>query len=125
MHARGTAPIIEPMSTEREYDQDTGGDGDENTLDGSEGLDADVLTTDGEDVTMIPPETWRSAEENQTLDEKLEAERPDVDASVLDGDGVPAKTQDAVDYLDPDDPRVIAEDDDQGVDDQDGLDDQA
>ena len=45
------------MSTEREYDQDTDGDYDENTLDGSEGLDADTISTDGEDLTVDAPES--------------------------------------------------------------------
>ena len=67
------------MSTEREYDQDTDGDYDENTLDGSEGLDADTISTDGEDLTVDAPESWKPVEENDTLDEKLSAERPDVD----------------------------------------------
>ena len=74
--------------TERQYDQDTDGDYDENTLDGSEGLDADVITTDNEDLTVDAPETWKPIEENHDLDDKLAAERPDVDSPEPEDEGV-------------------------------------
>ena len=45
-----------------DYDADTTGDFDENTLDGSEGLDADHLTGDGANDVMDPPVRWRGAE---------------------------------------------------------------
>lgn len=89
----------------RDYDQDTVGDHDETTLDGSEGLDADVLTTDGEDLTMEAPESWIPAEEHHDLDDKLAAERPDVGESAggqADGSRDPADGRlDAIDELDP------------------------
>ena len=40
------------VMTERQYDQDTDGDYDENTLDGSEGLDADVITVSYTHLTL-------------------------------------------------------------------------
>ena len=39
----------------------------------------DTISTDGEDLTVDAPESWKPVEENDTLDEKLAAERPDVD----------------------------------------------
>ena len=89
------------MSTEREYDQDTDGDYDENTLDGSEGLDADVISTDGEDLTVDAPESWKPAEEHDTLDEKLAAERPEDDTPQSGGQGLDGERHDAIDDLDP------------------------
>lgn len=99
----------------RDYDQDTVGDHDETTLDGSEGLDAETLTTDGEDLTVEPPEGWIPAEEHHDLDDKLAAERPDV------GDRAGGDTEqrqdpaderrDAIDELDPEgSTRVLGED---------------
>lgn len=93
------------MDTEREYDQDTVGDHDENTLDGSEGLDADAITTDGEDLPAEPTEEWQSAQEDESLDERLDAERPDVGAAPAD------ERSDAIDALDPEgESRVLGED---------------
>ena len=89
------------MNTEREYDQDTVGDYDENTLSGSEGLDADVITTDNEDLTVDAPESWKPVEENDTLDEKLAAERPDVDPPAPEDEGVAEEPRDQIDGLDP------------------------
>jgi len=65
------------MTTPDDYDPDTTGDMDENTLDGSEGLDADVLTSDGEDLTVDAPERWTDDDRGAALDERLAAERPD------------------------------------------------
>lgn len=125
MRISRTCPTLSDMDTEheddrgRDYDQDTVGDHDETTLDGSEGLDADVLTTDGEDLTMEPPETWIPAEEHHGLDEKLAAERPDVGetpggATVDTGSEgrVPAdERRDAIDELDPEgETRVLGQD---------------
>ena len=62
-----------------DYDADTTGDFDENTLDGSEGLDADPMTGDGENYVMDPPDRWRGAEPHDTLDRRLAEEKPDVD----------------------------------------------
>ena len=61
------------------YDADTTGDFDENTLDGSEGLDATVITGDGENYVMDVPDKWRGADPHDTLDSRLAEEKPDVD----------------------------------------------
>lgn len=99
------------MDTSREYDQDSSGDVDEHTLPGSEGLDADTITTDGEDLTMDAPEEWKPAEEHDTLDEKLAAERPDTDAPAGDTTGDDDEVRDAIDELDPEGTtRVLGED---------------
>lgn len=100
---------------ERDYDQDTVGDHDETTLDGSEGLDADTLTTDGEDLPAEAPETWIPAEEHRDLDDKLSAERPDVgeQSAGAGGDqpGSADERRDAIDELDPEgETRVLGED---------------
>ena len=96
---------------ERDYDPDTVGDHDENTLDGSEGLDADVITTDGEDLTVEAPETWIPAEEHHDLDDKLAAERPDVDEKAGTAYAEPdAERDDPIDDLDPEgETRVLGE----------------
>lgn len=98
------------MGNEREYDQDTVGDYEENTLDGSEGLDADVTTTDGEDLPAEAPETWKRHEEDESLDERLDAERPDVGEGSADP-GDEDERRDAIDELDPEgETRVLGED---------------
>lgn len=61
-----------------DYDADTTGDFDETTLDGSEGLDGDFLTGDGENEVMQPPERWHGAEPHDTLNKRLAEENPDV-----------------------------------------------
>lgn len=102
------------MDTEREYDQDTVGDYDENTLDGSEGLDADTITTDGEDLPAEAPEEWKPLEEDESLEERLEAERPDVGEPDAEGGTAPGdddERTDAIDDLDPGgETRVLGED---------------
>lgn len=102
------------MDTEREYDQDTVGDFDENTLDGSEGLDADAITTDGEDAPVEAPEERTPVEEDETLDDRLAAERPDVDergAGGVTGPDDDDERTDAIDDLDPEgETRVLGED---------------
>lgn len=98
---------------ERDYDQDTVGDHDETTLDGSEGLDADAITTDGEDLPVEAPEERTPVEEDETLEDRLSAERPDVGergaAGVTDPDD--DEPTDAIDDLDPEgETRVLGED---------------
>ncbi len=110
------SPTIDGMDTEREYDQDTVGDYDVNTLDGSEGLDADAITTDGEDLTADAPETWKPADEDESHDERLRAERPDVGESdgpthPVDPAGPDDEPRDQIDQLDPEgETRVLGED---------------
>lgn len=99
------------MDTSREYDQDTAGDFEDNPLPGSEGLDADTITTDGEDLTMDAPEQWTPAEEHDTLDEKLAAERPDTNVPAGETSGDDDDVSDAIDQLDPEGTtRVLGED---------------
>ncbi|HHU44418.1 MAG TPA: hypothetical protein GXZ46_02050 [Actinomycetales bacterium] len=62
-----------------DYDADTTGDFDENTLDGSEGLDGDLMTGDGENYVMDAPDRWRGAEPHDTLNKRLAEENPDFD----------------------------------------------
>ena len=89
------------MENPRAFDQDTVGDYDENTLDGSEGLDATVNSTDGEDLPVDAPEERAMVEENDTLDEKLAAERPDVDSPEPEDAGISAEPRDQIDDLEP------------------------
>ncbi len=111
MRAHLEFSTIGTMSTEREYDQDTDGDFDDHPLPGSEGLDADTITTDGEDLTMDAPEEWKPVEEHDTLDEKLAAERPDTSARVGDSAGDDGEVRDAIDQRDPEvTTRVLGED---------------
>ena len=67
------------MSDGLDYDPDTTGDFDETTLDGSEGLDGDFLTGDGENYVMDPPDRWRGASPHDTLGKRLAEEKPDID----------------------------------------------
>src|SRR5699024_11923097 len=89
---------------------------DVNTLDGSEGLDADAITTDGEDLTADAPETWKPADEDESHDERLRAERPDVGESdgpthPVDPAGPDDEPRDQIDQLDPEgETRVLGED---------------
>lgn len=62
-----------------DYDPDTTGDFDETTLDGAEGLDGDVISSDGENYVMDAPDSWRGAEPHDTLDARLAEEKPDID----------------------------------------------
>ncbi|MDO4610674.1 hypothetical protein [Corynebacterium sp.] len=62
-----------------DYDADTTGDFDETTLDGSEGLDGDVITSDGENYVMDAPDSWRGADPHDSLDSRLAEEKPDID----------------------------------------------
>ena len=52
--------------------------GPDNTLSPSESLDSDEVRNDDGDIVVDPPDRWIDADEDQTLDEKLAAEEPDV-----------------------------------------------
>jgi hypothetical protein len=52
--------------------------GPDNTLGPSESLDSDEVRNDDGDIVVDPPEEWIEPEEDETLDEKLAAEVPDV-----------------------------------------------
>lgn len=57
-------------------DYDDGGP--DNTLGPSESLDSDEVRNDDGDTVVDPPDEWIEAEEDESLDEKLAAEVPDV-----------------------------------------------
>jgi hypothetical protein len=52
--------------------------GPDDTLSPSESLDSDEVRNDDGDIVVDPPEQWIDAEVDETLDEKLAAEVPDV-----------------------------------------------
>jgi hypothetical protein len=55
-------------------------------LDPSESLDSDEIRNDDGDDVADPPERWIEAKEDETLDERLADEEPDVDADADDSD---------------------------------------
>ncbi|MGB3481678.1 MAG: hypothetical protein WBB07_05580 [Mycobacterium sp.] len=59
-------------------DGDYDDEGPDNTLSPSESLDSDEVRNDDGDIVADPPERWIEVEEEQSLDEKLAAEVPDV-----------------------------------------------
>ncbi len=73
-----------------------------------EALDSDEVRNDDGDEVVDPPERWIDAREDETLDERLSDEEPDVrpsDVDVRDADDTTAETEsmpnDEVDRLDP------------------------
>ncbi|MGP4058082.1 hypothetical protein ACTWP6_25205 [Mycobacterium sp. 4D054] len=52
--------------------------GPDDTLSPSESLDSDEVRNDDGDIVVDPPDRWIEAEVDETLDEKLAAEVPDV-----------------------------------------------
>ena len=73
-----------------------------------EALDSDEVRNDDGDEVVDPPERWIDAEDNETLDERLAEEEPDVspdDIDVRDADDGERETEsmsdDALDRLDP------------------------
>ncbi len=65
------------MTTECEHVAMTDGF-DDNPLDESESLDSDEVRNDDGDEVTDPPEEWIEAKEDETLDERLADEVPDV-----------------------------------------------
>jgi len=53
---------------------------DDDTLPPSEATDSDELRNDDGDATVTPPDSWQPVDEatNESLDDKLAAERPDI-----------------------------------------------
>ncbi|GFG68476.1 hypothetical protein [Mycolicibacter senuensis] len=53
---------------------------DDDTLPPSEATDSDELRNDDGDATVTPPDSWQPVDEatNESLDDKLAAERPDT-----------------------------------------------
>ncbi|MCZ8381403.1 hypothetical protein O6P37_21255 [Mycobacterium sp. CPCC 205372] len=96
------------MSTENnaaDSANDVGGEGE--SLRPSEALDSDeVRNNDGDDV-VDPPERWIEPKEDETLDERLSDEVPDVAADgeavagdITDGGDVVSVSDDELDHLD-------------------------
>jgi hypothetical protein len=59
---------------------------DDNPLDTTESLDSDEIRNDDGDQVADPPERWIEAKDDETLDERLAEEVPDVSADDSDDD---------------------------------------
>ncbi|MDF2824955.1 MAG: hypothetical protein K0R68_2363 [Mycobacterium sp.] len=68
---------VDSDSGDSDYDDD-GGPGE--TLSPSESLDSDEVRNDDGDIVADPPDRWIEPKEDETLDERLADEVPDVDA---------------------------------------------
>ncbi|WP_111511606.1 hypothetical protein [Mycobacterium kyogaense] len=62
------------MDRNGDYDDE----GPDNTLGPSESLDSDEVRNDDGDIVVDPPDQWIEAEDDESLDERLAAEEPDV-----------------------------------------------
>jgi hypothetical protein len=62
--------------------------GPDNTLSPSESMDSDEVRNDDGDIVADPPERWIDVEENETLDQRLAEEEPDV---LSDGESDPPR----------------------------------
>jgi hypothetical protein len=85
-----------------------GGEFDDNPLTPEESLDSDEVRNDDGDEVVDPPEKWIDAEEDETLDERLAEEEPDVtpdDIDPRDAEDSSSDTQsmsdDQLDEIDP------------------------
>jgi hypothetical protein len=81
---------------------------DDNPLTPEEALDSDEVRNDDGDEVVDPPEKWIAAKEDETLDERLADEVPDVgpdDIDPRDADDTASETvsmpDDQLDRLDP------------------------
>lgn len=81
---------------------------DDNPLTPEEQLDSDEVRNDDGDEVVDPPEEWIEAREDETLDERLADEVPDVrpeDIDPRDADDTPREVEsvsdDALDHIDP------------------------
>jgi hypothetical protein len=78
-------------------------------LEKSEELDSDEVRNDDGDEVVDPPDKWIEADDDETLDERLAEETPDVspddidprDADDADDESVVLKSDDELDRLDP------------------------
>ncbi|CAA0101655.1 Uncharacterised protein [Mycolicibacterium vanbaalenii] len=64
------------MNADMDGDRDDAGP--DGTLGPSESLDSDEVRNNDGDTVVDPPDEWIDAEEDETLDERLAAEVPDV-----------------------------------------------
>ena len=84
---------------------------DDNPLDTTESLDSDEVRNDDGDEVADPPERWIEAKDDETLDERLAEEVPDVSADDEDegpeahdsdeGGGLRSVGNDELDHIDP------------------------
>jgi hypothetical protein len=85
---------------------------DDNPLDTTESLDSDEVRNDDGDNAADPPERWIEAKDDETLDERLAEEVPDVSADDADdenldshdsdeGGGLTLVSDDELDRIDP------------------------
>ena len=84
---------------------------DDNPLDTTESLDSDEVRNDDGDEVADPPERWIEAKDDETLDERLAEEVPDVSADDEDegseahdsdqGGGLRLVSNDELDRIDP------------------------
>ena len=82
---------------------------DDNPLEPAEQLDSDQVRNDDGDEVVDPPEEWIEAEDNETLDERLAEETPDVspldinprDADDTDDELIVLTPADELDRIDP------------------------
>jgi hypothetical protein len=82
--------------------------GPDDTLNVSESTDSDEVRNDDGDEVVDPPERWIDARDDESLDERLKDEEPDVkpsDIDLRDADDTVRETEsapdDVVDHLDP------------------------
>lgn len=75
------------MPVNGDYDDDGGPD---NTLSPSESMDSDEVRNDDGDIVADPPERWIEPKEDETLDERLAEEVPDIGQGAV-GEGEPAR----------------------------------
>jgi hypothetical protein len=104
------------MPTDSADDPDVGGPGD--TLSPAESLDSDQVRNEDGDEVVDPPESWLDPRDDESLDERLAAEEPDVaadgpppDSAMLPDDGISSsefaiKESDVVDGVIVQDSRV-------------------
>jgi hypothetical protein len=85
-------------------------DQDDFPLSQSEELDSDEIRNDDGDDVADPPERWIEAKDDETLDERLSDEEPDVDVDDDDsfdahdsdaGGGLELESDDELDRIDP------------------------
>ena len=95
------------LGTLRDVDRDTF---DDVPLEPSEATDSDEIRNDDGDAVVDPPEEWIEAEEDESLDERLADEVPDVSPDDIDprdadksSSAVELMSNDNLDHIDPED----------------------
>lgn len=95
------------LGTLRDVDRDTF---DDVPLEPSEATDSDEIRNDDGDAVVDPPEEWIEAEEDESLDERLADEVPDVSPDDIDprdadksSSAVELMSDDNLDHIDPED----------------------